>query len=548
MGKGTPSDGIVRAGWPRYLFPFGNTLLACALLGAAGCKSKEAGAGQGLTNAPEGSATHDPGAGSSDAPGAQSAAAPAFPAGPPQRTPVAFARVDEDKSCEVRTRDLEPNLAFGGVGLATKGKEVALAWHYRTKNKGEGLLAFGGYDTRGGRVGQGHGLGKGALFPPQVFPRKDDWAVTWFDSQSLVFTRASWSPSPGAIGRLAAVTTEVADHTTIVPTAEGPLLAAAPLAGSTGAQLGLFLFAPAGDTPEMVKAISATHHASNPKHPAISEIGDGYVLVWEDAPAGKPTSIAITRFDASGKELDEQISLSTPGQAASRPAVVSVPTGAIVAWEEREGEASVVVVRAMDKGSHPIGPSYRVDAGSAPVLVAAKDGAVLAFLRKTKDLPTHVAAIHIGADGKPHASGVIVSELGKGKGQIAEAPAAASAEDGRLVFGYSYRDGMRSQMRTLVEGCLTGVAKPLRSWVASGVMGGWLRRAGALPLATPAGRCPCTPAKRKGARRPFSLGNLSSGLCAPCETDSPATRSMGAARSRMCPTACAPVAALQLHP
>jgi hypothetical protein len=67
--------------------------------------------------------------------------------------------------------------------------------------------------------------------------------------------------------------------------------------------------------------------------------------------------------------------------------------------------------------------------------------------------------------------------------------------------------------------------------------------AGAPPPAPPAGRCPCTPAKRKGAGRPFSLGNLSSGLCAPCETICPATRSMGAPRSRGCPTACAPVAA-----
>jgi hypothetical protein len=67
--------------------------------------------------------------------------------------------------------------------------------------------------------------------------------------------------------------------------------------------------------------------------------------------------------------------------------------------------------------------------------------------------------------------------------------------------------------------------------------------AGALPPAPPAGRCPCTPAKRRGAWRPFSLGNLSSGLCAPCETECRATRSMGAACSRACQTACAPVAA-----
>jgi hypothetical protein len=45
------------------------------------------------------------------------------------------------------------------------------------------------------------------------------------------------------------------------------------------------------------------------------------------------------------------------------------------------------------------------------------------------------------------------------------------------------------------------------------------------------------------ACRPFSLGNLSSGLCALHETVCRATRSMEAGRSRVSPTACAPVAA-----
>jgi long-chain acyl-CoA synthetase len=67
--------------------------------------------------------------------------------------------------------------------------------------------------------------------------------------------------------------------------------------------------------------------------------------------------------------------------------------------------------------------------------------------------------------------------------------------------------------------------------------------AGALPPAPPAGRCPCTPAKREGACRPFSLGNLSSGLCDHARRACRATRSMGASCSRVCMTACAPVAA-----
>jgi hypothetical protein len=65
---------------------------------------------------------------------------------------------------------------------------------------------------------------------------------------------------------------------------------------------------------------------------------------------------------------------------------------------------------------------------------------------------------------------------------------------------------------------------------------------GAAP-APPAGRCPWTRARRRGAGRPFSPGNLSSGLCALHETRCRATRSMGAACSRGCLTARAPVAA-----
>lgn len=448
----------------RRMLPHGSTptllsiALACAAAG--GCKPRTDSGSQTLV-ATTASATTPASSGVASQPSASVTATPEQPiaAAAPIGGVKAFAQIETVKSCQVRTRDLEANLATGAVGLASKGNDVAFSWLYRGKGKGEGLLAFGGYDTQGRLLAAGHGLGKGALFAPRVFPSGDGWSVAWFDQQSLVFARATWSPLPNPVGRLAAVTTEVAEHTAIAPTSGGQLLATAPLAG--GQQLGLFQFTPSGDGADTVKAIGATHHANHPEHPALAELNDGYVIAWQDTPEGKLSAVQLSRFDAGGRELGAQISLSTPGRAASHPSLVTTASGVLVTWVEHEGEASAVVVRSIDRSFASAGPAHHVDAGSAPLLIAMKDGgATLGFLRTTDNGPSHLAAVHVSDDGKPAERGVIVSEPGRGKGGVALKPAAATGEDGRVIFGYLYNDGMRAQLRSLAGQCLTEAPSP----------------------------------------------------------------------------------------
>ncbi len=58
------------------------------------------------------------------------------------------------KPCAVRSRELEPNLAYGGLGLAARGTHFGVAWHFATRSKTEGLVAFGGYDSQAGAIAQ----------------------------------------------------------------------------------------------------------------------------------------------------------------------------------------------------------------------------------------------------------------------------------------------------------------------------------------------------------------------------------------------------------
>jgi hypothetical protein len=369
--------------------------------------------------------------------------------------------LDETKDCHARSRELEPNLASGLMALGVRDKSFAVARFFRTNTRNEGLMAFGGYDSLTRTVGTSYGLGKAQLFVPRVFPRKDDWLVTWFDTQGLVFSKAGWSPTTTPIKRLAALTTEQAEHIALAPTVEGPLLATAPLSGTTAQQLGLFLFAPVDDGADTVKAIGATHHASHPEHPAVTQDRDGYVVAWEDQPTENgPREIAIARFDSAGREVGAHLTLSTPGRAASRPALASSEAGLVVAWVEKDGDRPVVVVRVIDRSWQITAPARRVDTGTAPSLVATKDGALLVFLRQAPDKPSHVAAVLIAGNGHPADRGVLVSDVGKGKNDVLAPPVAAISEDGRAGVGFTFQDGMRSQLRTMkIDGCLGAEAR-----------------------------------------------------------------------------------------
>jgi hypothetical protein len=423
------------------------TLLALPAL-LVGCKGKESnGAAPVLTASTLPSASAAPRASASTAPSA-SASAPA--AGPPTGPGVTTWRpLEETKECNTKARDLEPNLAFGGIGIAARGKEFGVAWHYVSGKKGEGLIAFSGYDGLTRTVAVAHGLGKGTPFAPQVFPRKDVWLVTWFDAQGLLYSKPTWAATQPSTERLNAITADEAGQTGLIAT-KGALLGAASLGPGKHEQIGLFVFAPEDEAADPVKAIGSTKHAVAPEHPAVTEVEGGWILAWDDElTAGSPRSVVVARLDAPGKELD-YAAVSTPARTGTRPAIVTVEGGALVAWVEQDGSESVVVTRKLDARGRPSGPAYRIDRGAMPTLTAVKDGAVLGMLRPGgESAVAQVAATRITTTGAPAAHGVLVSELTKGKGAVAEpAGVAYSADEDRIAFVWTYVDGMRGQMKT----------------------------------------------------------------------------------------------------
>ncbi len=396
----------------------------------------------------------------SDAAPARSSAAPPPPAPPasssapsPALQPVgdviADWRAAEDvKACQSRSKDLDPGLASGLIAVAGRGKELAVAWFYNNKVKGEGLVAFSGYDAQLRPLGQPHGLGKGLLARATIVPRKDAWLALWFDAEGLAYSRATWAATLPSVEHLRAVTADVAPHTAIVRGRSGHLVAVAPLALGETAQLGLFTFAPEGDD-EPMRALGATHHARHPEHSALVETEDGYLVAWEDGDPGA-RGVMFTRFDAAGKELGDGVPLSTPGVAASAPALIDTPRGALAAWVE----GGTIVARALDAKGVAVGPARRVAPGERPLLVRTERGAALVFLHKRGDVPPHAAAIHVAEDGALPAWGVVLSDA-KGKVALAEPPAAAALDEGRLAVGFVYADDMRGALRVVkVDGCL----------------------------------------------------------------------------------------------
>ena len=405
--------------------------------------------------APSASVPATPSHSGAPTPSASAPPAVSASAGPPVGAGVAtWAPLEDTKECATKGRDLEPNLAFGGIAIAAHGKDLAVAWHYVSGKKGEGLVAFSGYDAFGRTLAVAHGIGKGSHFPAQIFPRGGSWLVTWFDAQSLLFAKTSWAPNLPNAERLNAITADEAGETAILAT-KGGLVGVAALGPGKREQLGLFLFAPEEEGADPVKAIGSTRHASVPEHPAAAEIEGAWLVAWDDElAAGAPRSVVVSRLDVAGKE-SEQETISTPGRTATRPSIAALDGGALIAWVEQDGVESAVVVRRLDAKGRVASPTFRVGQGAMPTLSATKDGALLSMLRAADGGAPQVAAVRVAATGTPAPSGRLVSDLGKGKGAVSQpAGVAYVAEEDRLGFVFTYSDGMRGQLKTAkVEGC-----------------------------------------------------------------------------------------------
>jgi hypothetical protein len=355
------------------------------------------------------------------------------------------------KSCEALSRELEPNLAYGQLAIAAKKSEFAIAWQYNKRVPGQGFVAFAGYTSKGQPVAIAHGLGMGTYHPMRVFPRGDEWVVVWFDETGLVFTDATWKASLHTLGRVAAISKDKADDTGMTINESGELVGTAPLKVGKNSQLGLITFAPLKEGAPPATAIGGTRRAHNPKHAAVALDGDGYGIAYEDE-VGKTTSIMLTRFDKTGRELGNPVVVSSPNVKSSSPAMVATKTGALIAWIENEKD---LYIRAITAEGGFGGPAYFVHQGTRPVLEVVPNGAILTFVRTEGDTkPAHVAVLSINAQAKPVNQGYWISSLLPSKEGVIETPSVAYADEGRVGIVFTYKKGMRSQFVTFkFEGC-----------------------------------------------------------------------------------------------
>ena len=357
---------------------------------------------------------------------------------------------------------MDLNLASGSLTLAARGKDFAIARFLRSGIRGEGQIAFGGYDGQIHSVATSHGLGRALLRPAWVVPRaKDDWVVFWFDPQGLALTHTGWAANANTVGHFGAVSLEEADRFTLnTTTPDGPLLGVSPLSPQPDSQLGVFLFNPGDTTAEIVKAVGATHHAKKAKFPAVSRLGDGYVVAWLGEEDDGTSRVTVTRLDSNGREPSPQIVLSTPGRAASAPSLAVVDGITTVAWSERSGSTDEVVVQALDRSWQPGNPQ-RVDRGTNPVLLPMKSGTALAFLRQGTEA-AQAAIVLVDSAGMPMSRGLLMSD-DKAKSTIKDSPALALTDEGWLAIGFTYSEGTRAWLRSVKIECLGGDAKPAGS-------------------------------------------------------------------------------------
>ncbi len=356
--------------------------------------------------------------------------------------------------CALRARELEPNLFSGALAAASYRRELAMAWLLSTHNRGEGLVAFGAYDTLTRSLAKSHGLGKAIAAQPRVFRGHDDWTVTWFDRGGLVYAHSTYARQASETFRVGAIAADAAENTAIIRTAAGPLLGVAPVRPEERTELGLFFFdSPNPDDPP-ARALGATKNAHDPRHPALLEAQGSFLVAWEDASPGG-AALLVARFDLNGRVGGEPRRLLAPGaRDPSRPALVNAGPNVLAAWVEIFRDVPTVFVRALDASGAPLGPAFRVGEGGLPVLLSVEGGAVLAFVSSAGLEAENVFVVSLGPDGRPAAEGYVVSEAKKTRSLSRSPPALALGGDGRLAVSFAYAPEMRFAMKTLVARCL----------------------------------------------------------------------------------------------
>lgn len=366
----------------------------------------------------------------------------------------------QQKACALRARELEPNLFSGSIAVASHRRELGMAWLLSTSVRGEGLVAFGAYDTMTRSVALSHGLGKAVAAAPRLFRGDDSWTVAWFDRGGLAYahtTFARTAPEPTHVSTFSAAE---AEHTALIRTAAGPLLGVAPVRLGERRELGLFFLDSPDPSEPPARALGVTKNTNDPNHPALLEAGGHFLVAWEDASPGG-ASLLVSRFDLKGSEVGRRERLAAPSaRDPSRPVLALAGPNVIAAWVETFRDVPTVFVRALDPTGAPLGPPYRVAEGTLPTLHPIENGAALAFVSSVGVESDNVFVLGVTPSGRLAPEGYVVSEAKKNRTLSRAQPSLALGGDARLAVVFSYNPEMRFALKTFASPCLLAGASP----------------------------------------------------------------------------------------
>ncbi len=392
--------------------------LAAGLAVLAACNSGSSPPGPAASAAPSASAA--PAASSG---GAQPATAPEGGGAAPRGAGVpAFTPIAEVAACKAKTVEVATYLQRHGLGLAGRGRDgtFAAVWLVELQNSPDAQIAFAGFDAEARQVARARSIGATRQEGLRIFETGGVWSVTWLGAEGLSHARPRWETSPPPeVQRLTAVGKEVSENVAIAASPAGSLVAAAPF-GDARDQLGVFLFAPVEEGQQAVKALGVTHHAKQPRGPAVAADAGGYLVAWHEADG----AIRASRFDPTGKEGEAHViaaAVSPGGAAREGLALAAVEGGGAVAvW----GEGDTIVARGVDGSGRPGAAPHVVGKGKARAVSSSGKGAFVAWIGNDGKADGQLLLARIAADGAPSDKGLRVSD---GATPVKDPPAVALA-------------------------------------------------------------------------------------------------------------------------
>lgn len=347
--------------------------------------------------------------------------------------------------------DIATYLQRAELTVAGRDGAIAASWLIKlSATKPGAQLAFAGFALDAKQLARARGVGTANEVAPRIFENGAGWTLVWFDAEGLAYTRPRWETAPPpTIEHLRAVSNAAADDVALAATPGGSIVAVAPF-NMDKAQLGIFSFAPTDASAAPVQALGATHHAKQPRWPAVAADATGYTLAWHE----QDGRIVVSRFDLVGKEIDEAYTLAdapSGGVARERVTLVHTTKGALALWTEGDK----LLARAVDQAARPAERTFVVGKGRFPALAQLGDGAIVTFLGQDGATADQLLAVKLSADGEPSAKGLRISE---GTGAVKDAPAITPA-GAKMAFLWvePMSNGVatkRAILRTLESACV----------------------------------------------------------------------------------------------